>query len=725
MIKTRIRSALLAMVLAASLTAARAADEQVTLNFVNSDIESTIKAVGVITGKNFVIDPRVKGTINIVSNQPVARDLIFPILLSALRQQGFTAVDNGSIVKVMPDTEAKTQSTQVFSRSGRTAGDRVVTKVFPLKFESATQLANTLRPLVSTNNLLAAYQGSNTIVITDYADNVARISQIIDNIDQAPSNDVFRIQVRHASALDVAQTIGRLLPEVVVQGVASPAAMAEGVKRTVVVSDIRNNQLLVRSETPAHSKQIKSLAATLDTPAASGSNINVVYLRNAEAVSLANTLKGILTGSAQEGGASSSSMTSPFASGGATTSGFGGGSSAFGGTTSGFGGTTSGFGGTSATSGGLTAASATTTTGAAGQAAGASVQVGGATVLIRADSTTNALVITAPDHIYNNLRSVIDKLDVRRAQIYIEALIAEVNVSRAHELGVQWVGAGGNDSFGAGAISNISPGASNLATIYNSFKAGTLAIPNTFSLGLFNGDPTKGTASLGVLATALEQTGDGNILSTPNLLMLDNEEARIMVGQNIPILTGAYTTTANSSTNPFQTVERKDIGIMLKIKPQISDSGSITLRVIQEVSSVDNTVDTQGAGLATRVRQIDSKILVDDGQTIVLGGLIEERVNEQQNKVPLLGDIPYLGALFRYRSQEHSKTNLMVFLRPIILRDGKSAQALSSDRYEYLRAEQARFTAGGNMPQVQLPPQTLPLTQAQPAMAPVPDSPLP
>jgi len=296
------RSILLALLLAIGMTAAQAADDQVTLNFVNSDLESTIKAVGVITGKNFAIDPKVKGTINIVSNQPVARSLIYPILLSALRQQGVTAVDNGSIVKIMPDADAKTQSLQVFTRRGKAAGDQVITQVYPLTFESANQLVNTLRPLVSANNFIAAYPGGNTLVITDYADNVARISQIIENIDQPGTNDVFPIRIQHASALDVAQTIGRLLSEVFVQGVAAPMHMAEGVKRTIIVPDIRNNQLFVRSEAAAHSKQIKSLVASLDTPAASGSNINVVYLRNADAVALANTLKGILTGSGLDAG---------------------------------------------------------------------------------------------------------------------------------------------------------------------------------------------------------------------------------------------------------------------------------------------------------------------------------------------------------------------------------------------------------------------------------------
>lgn len=683
--KNYLRPCLLAALLAACLSSAVAQDNLVTLNFVNSDIESTIKAVGVITGKNFVIDPKVKGSVNIISNQAVARELVYPILLSALRQQGFTAVENGSIVKVMPDADAKTQATQVFDRKGKSSGDRLVTKVFPLVYESATQLAATLRPLVAANNFMAAYQGANTLVITDYADNVARISQIIEGIDQPQADDVLTIPIKYASVLDIVQTIGRLMPEVVVQGIAAPQPVPEGVRRTVIVPDLRGNQLLVRSEAASHSKQIKSLVTRLDQPAASGSNINVVYLRNAEAVRLANTLKGILTG--QDGGSGASASA---ASANSANSGFASTNTA----------------NNSGSSFASTTASPTTSTAISStpQTASVNVQVGGATVLIQADGVTNSLVITAPDHVYNNLRSVIDKLDVRRAQIYIEALIAEVDVSKATELGVQWVAGAGDKNVNGGALQSISPTGTNLATLYSDYKTkGTVSVPVGFDIGLVNSSGT-----FGVLATAIEKLGDGNVLSTPNLLMLDNEEAKITVGQNIPILTGSYTTSANSSSNPFQTVERKDIGIKLKIKPQVSDSGTITLTVVQEVSSIDNSVNTNGAGIATRIRLIETKVLVDDGQTIVLGGLIEDRVALAVNKVPLLGDIPWLGGMFRYETRDHSKTNLMVFLRPVVLRDAKSSAALSSERYDYIRAEQGRFEMPKSVvldapPKVQLP----------------------
>ncbi len=677
---------------------AYAEDSRAVLNFVNADIESTIKAAGVITGKNFIVDPRVKGTINIISNQPVARELVYPILLAALRRQGFAAIEEDGMVKIVPDAELKAQGGAVLGRKARASGGGtagVVTQIFPLKYQSAAQLANTLRPLVSPNALLNPYPAGNTLVVTDYAENVARISQALEMLDQAPSSNFTTLPVQYASVFDVAQVIGRMMPEVLVQGAQSPVSPPEGVKRTLVVADLRSNSLLVRSENEVHLRQIRGLLTGLDQPGMSGSNIHVIYLRNAEATRLAATLKGILTGQAQDAATSPSSASFSVADSQAGAS-------------------------------DNVAAAANTLGNAPAPSAGAaasSVTVGGATVKIQADGMTNSLIITAPDHIYNNLRAVIDQLDARRAQVYVEALIAEVNLSQLGELGVQWVGAGGNDKLGGGVISAINPASSgtNLASLYAGQAAGALSIPPGGYLGIFNGDPTKGTASLGLLASAIEQSGNGNVLSAPNLLMLDNEEARIIVGQNIPIVTGSYTTTASGSSNPFTTVDRKDIGIKLKVRPQVSDGGTITLLVSQEVSSIDNSVSTNGAGIATKLRTVDTKVLVDDGQTIVLGGLIQDNVDVTQSKVPLLGDIPWLGNFFRYESRTHQKVNLMIFLRPQILRDSQASAALSSERYQYLRAEQGRLQSGGkhpllpDVPRLELPPLNSPVGQTQEA----------
>jgi len=652
-----LRSCFLAIAVAFS-AASFAADNRVTLHFVNSDIESAVKAVGVITGKNFLIDPRVKGTINLVSNKPVSRDTVYPIFLSALRQQGFAVVESNGVSKVLPEAEAKMQGGDVVGKVGRLRGGQLLTQVYPLKFESANQLMPILRPLVSPNNLIAAYNSANTLVITDYADNIARINRLVESIDQPASSDVFSLQLQNANALDVAQNIARLMSEVFVLGIPPAQPVAEGVKRSVIVADVRTNTLMVRSESVAHTERIKKLVATFDVPAAGGTQMRVIYLKNAEAVRLAATLKGILTG--QDASVNSQSAVA---------------------------GSTSG-------SKGSTGSTASSTV----QVTSTSVQIGGATVMITADPTTNALIITAPDHIYNNLRSVIDRLDVRRAQVYIEALIAEVSLSKGGEFGVQMAFGTTKNQVNGGVASNIGIGSSNLGSLYTAYEAGTLAtIPTTFNVAAYS------ARGLGALVTAIESSSDSNILSTPNLLMLDNEEARISIGQNIPILTGSTTSTSGTSTS----VDRKDVGIILKVRPQVSDGGSITLTLNQEVSGIDSSVDAT-YGYTTKVRNVDTKVLVDSGQIVVLGGLIEDKITTVQNKVPLLGDIPLIGELFKYETRARTKSNLMVFLRPVIVRDGPAAAALSSERYEYLRTLQGGFLPEKamllpNAPVVQLP----------------------
>ncbi|UXY14416.1 type II secretion system secretin GspD [Chitiniphilus purpureus] len=675
----RLRPLVLALALLTAGTAS-AVDNEVTLNFVNADLESTIKAIGLITGRNFVLDPRVKGTVNIVSTQPVKRDQVYPILLSALRQQGFAAVESGGAVKIVPEADAKQHYSATTLPGTKVAGDQIITQVYPLKYESASQLVPILRPLITPNNAINAYPAGNTLVITDYADNIRRLNRVIESIDQPPTLDVFPIPLKYASAVDVAQTLARLLPEVQVQGVAPQTPLPDGVRRSAVVPDIRSNALLVRSETAVHAQQIRRLVETLDQPGAAGGNIQVIYLKNAEATKLAATLKGILTGQDSGNAASGGTLSaSPTAS----------------------------------STGGLSAAAntANSTGSPAAQSSAASVQVAGTTVMIQADAMTNSLIITAPDNIYNNLRSVVDKLDMRRAQVYIEAMIAEVNVSKVGEFGIQWVLGGGTDVVGVG-ISALAPGGAinNLANIANGLIARKPTVPPGFNIGILNANPLRGESpSLGILATALQNSGNANILSTPNLITLDNEEAKIMVGQNIPIITGTQSSTG-SNPNPFTTVEREDIGITLKVKPQVSEGGSITMSVYQEVSNIDASVQTNGAGIATSKRSIESKVLVDDGQVLVLGGLIEDRLSNGQDKVPGLGDIPGLGNLFRYESRRWQKTNLMVFLRPYILRDGKASETLSNSRYQYLKTQQEGFRIPDHpllpdLPKVKLPEQ--------------------
>lgn len=654
-----LRSCFLALSLAFVSVHAGAAESRVTLNFVNSDIESAVKAIGVITGKNFMIDPKVKGSINIVSNQPVPRDAVYPIFLSALRQQGFAVVEANGISKVLPEADAKMQGGEVIGKVGKLHGGQLITQVYPLKFESANQLIPILKPLVTPNNLIAAYPASNLLVITDYADNVARINRLVEAIDQPQSNEVFSLQLKNANALDVAQNIARLMSEVFVLGIPPAQPVAEGVRRSVIVPDVRTNMLMIRSESAVHTQQIRNLVETFDVPSAGGTQMRVIYLKNAEASRLAATLKGILTGQ-------DATISNPSAVAGSTA------------------------GSKNSSSAGASSSSTT-------QVSSTNVQIGGATVLITADTTTNSLIITAPDHIYNNLRSVVERLDVRRAQVYIEALIAEVSLSKAGEFGTQLALGTTNNSVNGGVVSNIGVGASNLGTLYSGYASSSLSVPSTFNVALYT------SRGLGALVTAIESTSDSNVLSTPTLLTLDNEEARISIGQNIPILTGSTTSTSGTTNS----VDRKDVGIILKVRPQVSDGGSITLTLNQEVSGIDSSVDAT-YGYTTKVRNVDTKVLVDSGQIVVLGGLIEDKISTVLNKVPVLGDIPWIGELFRYETRARTKTNLMVFLRPVIVRDGVASAALSGERYEYLRALQGSFVPDKaitlpNAPVVQLP----------------------
>jgi general secretion pathway protein D len=518
-----------------------------------------------------------------------------------------------------------------------------------------------LRPLVTANNFIAAYPNNNAIVITDYAENVRRIQRIIQSIDIPASGEVQVVRMQNASAIDISQILQRLIPETV------PSPTAPGTPPKVAIAvDPRTNSLLVRAENPAVMSRVKALAASLDTPGASNGNIYVVFLRNADATRIAETLRGLLSGS--ESSRTTSTITTPS---------------------------------------GATAQQTTATTTTGGGAAPVPSSI------IQAYPPTNSIIITTSEPMYRSLRTVIDTLDQRRVQVYIEALIVEVSTGRAAEFGVQWNGArninGGSTAFG-GTNFSTTTGSNILGIAANPTSIGT-----GLNFGLINGTLTiPGTttqiANLQLLARALEGDSSSNVLSTPNVLTLDNEEAKIVVGQNVPFITGSFTSAASPGTNPFQTIERKDIGLTLRVTPQVSEGGGVKLKIFQEVSSVTQDKSlVQSADIITNKRSLESTVLVDDGQIVVLGGLIQDDRSVSIDKVPLLGDIPYLGALFKYQSRNHKRTNLMIFLRPVVLKDGRGAAVLTSDRYEYIRNLQGEIKEpwGGLLPATtatQLPP---------------------
>jgi general secretion pathway protein D len=629
---------------------AQTPDTSVSLNFVNADIESVAKAVSEITGRNFIIDPRVKGTINIISQRPIARDQVYPTFLAALRLQGFAAVESGPVVKIVPEAEAKTNATPSGSKV-TASGDRLVTQVIPLRYESATQVVTALRPLITANNTIAALPGTNTLVITDYADNLKRLQRVIEAVDQPVAGDAVVIPLHHASALDLVTMLNRLVGEA-----GTPAG--EAIQRIGVVADARTNSIVVRTDSPARLARVRSLIAQLDVPTGSAGNINILYLKNADAVRVAQTLRASLTG--EGGGPVAATPMTPLASG---SGGPGGGSPA------------------------------TTPLSTSGPASSGSSSFSANGVTIQADPASNSLIITAPEALYNNIRAIVEKLDVRRAQVYVEALVVEVTADKAAEFGIQWQvfdgvnhsntqGIGGTNFGARGSGTNIIDATQNIGSVGNGLNIGIVHGQITI--------PGLGTiTNLGLLARALETGANANILSTPNLLTLDNEEARIVIGQNVPFITGQYAQTGTQATpTPFQTIERKDVGLTLRVRPQITEGGTVRMQIYQEVSSVQDT--TNPAGVITNKRSLESTVLVDDAQIVVLGGLIQDSYNNSDQKVPVLGDVPGIGPLFRYENRKRTKTNLMVFLRPYVIRGASGGAALTADRYDFLIGEQRK-----------------------------------
>lgn len=657
-------------------TAAWADKDNITLNFANTDVVSVIKAVGMITGKNFLIDPRVKGTVNIVSSKPVSRAMIYPILLSALRLQGYAAVESHGLIKIVPEADAKLNGAQIVGMNIPVSGE-VVTQVFALKHQSAAQLVPVLRPLISPNNTITYYPNSNSLVITDYADNLKHIDRIIDAIDQ-PSDDSTVIRLQHASALDIAQTLHRLITDN--NGGATP----DPHDHVSIAVDAHSNSIVLDSVSAARVAMLQHLIEKLDQPTGDMDNIHVIYLKNADATRLAQTLNAAMTGESI-----TPTPSTPLKINSSTTSTASG---AAGGSTSN---TPSMSPPTPSPLG--NSASPTNATGglsSSGAASGNSGNGGGGAI-IQADAATNSLVLVAPEAVYNNIRAVVDKLDERRAQIFVEALIVEVDANKAAQFGIQWqnlsgINKSGNQLFGGTNFGTPAGGSNILSAASNITSVG-----QGLNIGIINGQvniPGVGQVlNLGALAQALEIDDNANILSTPNLVTLDNQEAKIVVGQNIPLITGSYAQTGSTATiTPFQTYNRTDVGLTLQIKPQISQGGSIQLQIYQEVSSVDTTTLNNPSGPTTNLRSIESTVLVDNGQIIVLGGLMQNSVSDSIAKVPGLGDLPILGNLFSYKSRSRTKTDLMVFLLPHVLRTADDYAGLTSDRYNYISGVQSR-----------------------------------
>ena len=610
--------------------------EPVTLNFSNAEIEAVARTMASITGVNVVVDPRVKGTLNLVTEKPVSQTVAMNQFLAALRLQGYTMVESAGLYKVVPEADAKLQSGGVTvsegaSTSSGAAGNQIATQIYKLNFESANNLVPILRPLISPNNTINANPGNNSLVITDYSDNLRRIAKIIASLDVSNATEVEVITLKHAIAVDLAPLVLRLIDS---SAAGAPAGQADTSFKTTLMAEPRANTLILRAANPARVALVKSLIEKLDQPSNQGSNgaagnIYVVYLKNADATKLAATLRAALSGEIR------------------------------------------------------TAAAPSGAPAAAGAAASPAATSGGQ---VQADAATNSLIITAPEPQYRQLRAVIDKLDARRAQVLVESLIVEVNTDKAAEFGIQWQGALGNAGDGVIGLLGTNFGAAGKNIINLASGGGAVAPGKGLNLGA--AQRTNGVYVLGFLANFMESNGSGNVLSTPNLLTLDNEEAKIVIGENVPFVTGQFTNTggAGGTVNPFQTIERKDVGLTLKVRPQINENGTVKLVIYQETSAVKVGTELAANGPTTNKRSIESTVLVDDGAIVVLGGLLEDKYSGNQDKVPGMSDLPFFGSLFKSEARSRNKTNLMVFLRPLVVRDAAAADRLSTDRYESMRS---------------------------------------
>jgi len=600
-----------------------------TVNFKETDIQEIVRFVANTLGKTMIVDPKVKGKVQVISSEPVNAQQLYQLFLSILEVQGFAAVESGDVVRIVPAKNARTSPVDVIG-SGSNALDpdssKVVTQVIQLDNISAAKLIPVLRPLAPQQAHMAAYAPSNAIIISDTSANIARIRKVIESIDLSAVQKTDIIVLEYASADEVVSMLGKLQKSEKAKGRAES-------KELMLVADKRTNSVLVSGDELERAR-IKSLIVHLDTPLVQNGNIKVVYLKYALSTDLAAILSKVVSNMERMGGS----------------------------------------------------------------VKGKTAKNSGATV--EADEGTNSLIITAEADVMQSLLSVIERLDIRRAQVLVEAIIVELTEGDDHDLGIEWLFTNDSGLYGSSSRAGLAGAtAASVFTADDDASAAQASLGETLAsipgqvLGFGSIDDDL---SFNVVINALKTNKKANILSTPSLLTLDNEEASIVVGESIPFVTGSYTSTGSSTNpdNPFQTVERENVGITLKITPQINEGDSVILAISQEVSNVQGTA-ALNSNVITSERKIDTKVLANNGQTIVLGGLIEDNVTEEVQKVPILGDIPVLGALFRSTAVNVGKKHLVVFLKPTIVRDNRTMDRATASKYKYIRKMQIEEINGG------------------------------
>ena len=650
-----------------------AQNNNINLNFNNADVDAVIATVARATNRSIVVDPKVRGKISLLSSQALTPDQAIDRLSTALRMNGFALVNTPGGYRVVTEADAKLQSSQTFSSNTDVTGDQIITRVFHLNFASAASVVNLLRPLISPNNTINALPGNNSILVTDYASNLGRIEKIIQSVDSPSATKVETITLKNAQAAKVAPLVNRALETSVPPG-GDPSS------KPTVLADPRTNSLVIRSGNAERLAQIRRLVATLDTSQNVGS-IYVVPLKNAEASKLAITLRALVAAdSASTDPTNTNAPGNPNLSALAPTNPNQGGASPM-----------NIGGGANSPGGGPSAAATTALTSSSTPSTGG---------IIQADPNTNSLIITATEPVFKDLMKVIAQLDRRRAQVYIESIIVELSDENAAELGVQWQALNSSNTAFAGTNftgpassgnTNIIGASAAINAVLGAAVAGATT-PATLGLGLNIGSITNfgNKLAFSSLLRAIATISGSNVLSTPNLMTLDNEEARIVVGQNIPIVTGSYAQTGSTSTvTPFQTFTRQDVGLTLRVRPQVSDNGTVKLQIFQEVSSIQSGTSTSGYIL--NKRNVESNVIVEDGQIIVLGGLIGDNYTDASSKIPFLGDIPLIGGLFRYDNKTRTRTNLMVFIRPSVLRNNEQNNIFSNNKLDEFEEKRKSF----------------------------------
>ena len=635
------RSARIGALLLMSTVTTFALAESVTLNLKGADISALIGTVSEITGKNFIVDPRVKGKITIISSRPLDKKEVYDVFLSVLEVHGFSAIPYGKVIKIIPDADAKHHAAPTASEKNPGVGDEMVTRVIEVKNVAAAQLVPILRPLVPPQGHMAAYPQSNMLIISDRAVNIERMIELIARIDQPTSGEVEFIKLNYAAAADVVRVLNTLQQQ---SKKGDPQS-----QQAALVADERSNSLLIGGDR-GDRLQLRAIIAHLDTPTQSVGDTHVIYLRYAKAKDLVPVLTGVQTTQAK----------AAKAGGGAPI---------------------------------------------AGSPPGAPVQMGGGVGAgsdifnIQADESSNALVITAPAAVFRSLESVIRQLDVRRAQVLVEAIIAEVSNNMNNLLGVDWAVLDRGSGNRPAAISNFNNGLTGAIAASVSGSATGISPQAGITFGV--GRIVKDGMSFASVLHALKSDGATNVLSTPNIVTLDNEEASIFVGDQVSVPTGSFTSTGTggsaTATSPFTTFTPTKVGIDLKVKPQISEGDSIKLDFEQKVENFDASApgDPGSANIKTNLRTMKTTVMVDSGQVLVLGGLIKDDVKEANSRVPLLGDIPFLGALFRSKTTSKTKTNLMIFLRPTVIRDVETGIRVTNGKYNYMRDKQAEIRENG------------------------------